>query len=222
MSRIASITLGVLLSALAGQDATAQWNVARFGAEKNRAYTTIGLDPAIITSVGIASVGSLVDRDMQISGEVGIVTAKIDTRDFRAKLGIQASLVRWRSVNLTGSATFITRGTDNSIYRGFNFGADLTAGLGVYRPRWFAAGDFGKDKAIITHITHSEWYRTNFYPDAKDGWYLDAGGTYHYGLVSGFTVRKAEVMARMGLLRTERYNQLMPPAYGSVGVGFGL
>jgi len=88
MSRIASITLGILLSTLVAQDATAQWNVARFGAEKNRAYTTIGLDPAIITSVGFASVGSLVDRDMQISAEVGVVTAKIDTRDFRAKLGI--------------------------------------------------------------------------------------------------------------------------------------
>jgi len=222
MSRIASITLGILLSTLVAQDATAQWNVARFGAEKNRAYTTIGLDPAIITSVGFASVGSLVDHDLQIAAEVGVVTAKLDTRDFRTKLGIQTSLVRWRSVNLTGSATFITRGTDNSIYRGFNFGADFTAGLGVYRPRWFAAGDFGKDKAIITHVTHSDWYRTHFYPDAKDGWYLDAGGTYHYGLVSGFTVRKAEVMARMGLLRTEHYKQLMPPAYASVGVGFGL
>jgi len=31
--------------------------------------------------------------------------------------------------------------------------------------------------AIITHLTHSDWYRENIYRDAKDGWYLDADGT---------------------------------------------
>jgi hypothetical protein len=220
MIRITSITMGILLSALVARDAAGQWNVARFGTEPNRVYTTFGLDPAFVTSAGYGRVVPLFGHDFQLTGDAGVVTASVDTKDFRARLGTQTSLVAWRSVYLTGSATFITRGTDNAIYRGFNFGADLTGALGVYRQGWFAAGEFGKDKAIVTHITHSDWYRRTYYPDAKDGWYLDAGGTYHYGVAGGVSLGRAEVSGRAGWLRTEDFNEMMPPVYASVGVGF--
>lgn len=222
MNRMTSITLGILLSVLVARDAAAQWNVARYGADRNRVYTTFGLDPAFVASVGYGRVLRVSGHDLQLVGEVGVATAHLDTRDFRARLGVQTSLVRWRSVQLTGSATFITRGTENSIYRALNFGADFTGALGLYRHGWFLAGEFGKDKAIITHVTNSAWYRTYFYPDAKDGWYLDAGGTFHYGMAGGFALGKAEVVGRFGLLRTERFDDMMPPMYASLGLGFGF
>ncbi len=224
MSRISSMTpiVGIVLSALVAGDAAAQWNVARFESQRGRVYTTFGLDPAFVTSVGYGRVVPVRGHGVQLTGDVGVVTASVDVNDFRARLGIHTSVVRWRSVNLTGSATAITRGTENSVYKGINFGADFSGTLGLYRPRWFAAAEGGFDKAVITHVTHSDWYRRNVYPDAKDGWYLDAGGTYRYGLAGGFVVGRTELMARLGLLRTERFNQLMPPAYASVGVGFGL
>lgn len=222
MNRMTSITLGILLSVLVARDAAAQWNVARYGADRNRVYTTFGLDPAFVASVGYGRVLRVSGHDLQLVGEVGVATAHLDTRDFRARLGVQTSLVRWRSVQLTGSATFITRGTENSIYRALNFGADFTGALGLYRHGWFVAGEFGKDKAIITHVTNSAWYRTYFYPDAKDGWYLDAGGTFHYGMAGGFALGKAEVVGRFGLLRTERFDDMMPPMYASLGLGFGF
>ena len=222
MIRIRSITLGAVLATLVTGEAAAQWNVARFSTARKNVYTTFGLDPALVTTVGIANVGTLIGRDVQLSGDVGMVTASADTRDFRARLGMKTSLVRWRSVSLVGSATAITRGTDNSIYRGYNFGADFTAALGVYRPRWFAAADFGKDKAVITKVTFSDWYRANGYAGAKDGWYLDAGGTLHHGIAAGVAVRRAEIVTRLGWLRSEDFNSLMPPVYATVGLGFGL
>jgi hypothetical protein len=222
MKRISSITLGLLLSAVVARDAAAQWNVARFGTERNRMYTTFGLDPAFVSSVGYARVAPVAGHYFQLAGDVGVVTAGMDTRDYRARLGTQTSLLQWRSMHLTGSATFITRGTENSVYRGLNFGADVTGSLGVYRHGWFTAGEFGFDKAIITHLTHTDWYRKNFYPDAKDGWYLDAGGTYHYGLAGGFALGRTEVVGRVGLLRSERFNELATPGYVSLGVGMGF
>jgi hypothetical protein len=159
---------------------------------------------------------------VQLAGDIGIGAAGMDPEDFRARLQAFSSLLHWRSVHLTGSAAFITRGTENSIYRGLNFGADLTGGVGVYRPGWFVAGEFGFDKAIITHITHSEWYRKYFYPEAKDGWYLDAGGTYHYGVSSGVSLGRMELLGRFGWQRTEEFEALQPPVYASVGVGFGF
>ena len=130
--------------------------------------------------------------------------------------------MRWGSLHVTGSAMAITRGTENTVYRGYNFGADVTGTLGVYRNRWYAAAEFGKDKAVITYIEHTDWYRTHFYPDADDGWYLDAGGTFHYGLTTGLTVGRAQLFGRFGFLRTEDFNDVTPPMYASMGIGIGF
>lgn len=223
MSRTSSIVLGaVLLSALVTRDAAAQWNVARYGTDRNRVYTTFGLDPAFVATVGYGRTIPLFGRDFQLTGDVGLATAQLDTRDFRARVGVQTTLVRWRSLHLTGSATFLTRGTENLIFRGLSFGSDFTGTAGVYRHGWFAAGEFGFDKAIITHVTNSAWYKTYYYPGARDGWYLDAGGTFHYGVSSGFALGRMEVVGRFGWLRTETWDQVMPPLYASVGLGFGF
>ena len=152
--------------------------------------------------------------------EAGVVTAKLDARDYRARLQAQTSIVTWRSLRLVGSAAFITRGTENSIYRAINFGSDFTGTVGVYRPHWFLGGEFGFDKAIITHLTQSDWYREYFYPDAKDGWYLNAGGNFHYGPVGGVAIGPAEVVVRAGWRRTEDFKDVTPPMYGVLGVGW--
>ena len=223
MSRISSITPGVLLlSAFLAVDAAAQANVARFSTDRNRVFASFGLDPALVVSLGYGHVLPVASHNFELVGDVGVVAARLDPHDFRVRLGTQTSLVRWRSLNLTGSATFITRGTENTIYRGLNFGSDFTGTLGAYGHRGFAAAEFGFDKAIITHVTNSAWYRTNFYPDAKDGWYLTGGGTYHSGLAAGLALGRAEVVGRAGLRRSENFKEVMPPMYGSIGLGFGF
>lgn len=222
MTRSLRIVVALVVSGLGARDAAAQWNVARFGAARNQLYSTFGLDPAFVASVGYGRVVPMLGREWQLGAEVGVVAANVDTRDFRARLQARTTVVRWRSLRLVGSAAFITRGTENSIYRALNFGSDFTGALGVYRRRWFMAGEFGFDKAIITHITHSDWYRTYFYPEAKDGWYLNAGGTYHYGLAGGVAIGPTELALRAGWLRTEHFNDMMPPIYASLGVGFGF
>lgn len=219
MKKLPLVVLGVTLSLSLTSAASAQWNVARFDSGANRIYATFGLDPAFVPTVGYARVVSVFGHRLQLAGDVGLVAAEADARDFRARLHASTSIVRWRSLHLTGSTAFITRGTDNSIYRGVNFGMDLTGTLGIYRSGWFFAGEFGFDKAVITHVSHSDWYRDYFYAEARDGWYLDAGGTFHYGLVGGVTVGRAELLLRIGQLRTEEFNELTPPFYASVGLG---
>jgi hypothetical protein len=218
MTRLTKIIMGLLLLA-AAQDTRAQWNVARFEASRNYAYTTFGLNPAVVPAVGYGRVVRLADHNFQFTADLGVVAASLDVSDFRGRLAVQTSMVRWRSVHFAGSATFITRGTENSIYNGFNFGADFTGALGVYRGSWFAAGEFGFDKAIVTYIEHSDWYRTYYYAGAKDGWYLATGGTFHYGFAGGIPLGRAEVIGRFGWTQTEDFNDLMPPMYASLGVG---
>ncbi len=223
MNRTARILAGaLLLSALVAREAAAQWNVADFGRDRNRVYVTFGLDPAFVLTLGYGRVVSVAGHDVQLTGDVGVVTAHLDAGDFRVRLGSQTTLLSVGSVRLTGNATFVFRGTDNSIYRAIDFGSDFTGTLGVYRHGWFAAGEIGFDKAIVTHITNSAWYRAHFYPEAKDGWYLASAGTAHYGLAGGLKLGGTELVGRVGMLRTERGNALMPPMYASVGMGVGF
>jgi len=222
MRNTRGIIFAVLLTFLWADGAFAQWNVARFDSNRNRVYASFGLNPALVSSVGYGRVVSLAGHDFHLVTEAGVAAAHLDVNDYRARIGVESSIVRWRSLHLTGRATFITRGTKNSIYSGFNFGADLTGTVGIYRRGWFAAGEFGFDKDVVTHLTHSTWYKTYFYPEAKDGWYLAAGGTWHYGIVTGIAVGDAEIIAGAGFLRTEEFNDMLPPMYASLGLGFGF
>ena len=222
MKPITMIAAGIFLSMIAAQDAAAQWNVARYGTGQNRVYAIFGLDPAVVTSVGYGRVMPAFGHGIELSGDVGLATAHFDAHDFRARISVNTSVLHWRSIHLTGRVTALARGTKNDVYNGFNFGADITGGVGVYRPRWFAAGEFGKDKSIVTHVAHTDWYRDHYYPDAKDGWYLDTGGTFHYGIVTGLTVGRTDLVARAGLRRTEDWNEVSPPMYASIGVGFAF
>jgi hypothetical protein len=220
MNATLRLAIGLVLPALMAGNLAAQWNAGRSGSDRNQLYTTFGLDPALVASVGYGRVVPMIGREWQLTAEAGVVAPDYDTRDFRARMQVRTTLLHWRSLCLLGSAAFITRGTENSIYRGFNFGADFTGAAGVYRRSWFLAGEFGFDKAIITHIAHSDWYRRHFYPDAKDGWYLTGGGTFHYGFTGGLALGRAELMVRAGWLRTEDFNEMQPPMYGSLGLGF--
>jgi len=219
VNRMLRVAVALMSLVLAARDAAAQWNAARLGTGANRVYTTVGFDPAVVTSLGYVRVVRIFGHPIAMSGEAGIAAAELDTRDFRAQVGAFSSIVHWRSLHLTGRAAFITRGTENSIYQGLNFGSDFTGTAGMYRPGWFLAGEFGFDKAIITHITHSDWYRRYFYPDARDGWYLTGGGTFHYGGVAGVSIGHVELMGRAGWRRTENFNDVVPPMYVSLGAG---
>lgn len=214
------ILIVALMMVVGARQADAQWNVARFGAANpNHTYVVFGFDPALVTSVGYARDMRIAGQPWQLGAEVGVVAADFDVQDFRARLVARSALLQWRSMRLIGSAAFITRGTENTIYRALNFGADFTGTVGVYQQRWFLAGEFGYDEAIITYLTHSDWYREHYYPDAKDGWYLNTDGTFHYGLTTGVAIGQTEIAIRAGQRRTEDFQELSQPFYVAMGVG---
>ena len=216
------IVLTLALGALVGTQAEAQWNVARFGERSNIVYSSYGLDPAMVLTAGYGRVVPIFGHRFQFVVDGGMVMARADANDFRARVGVRTALLSWRSLALTGNMAFVTRGTENSIYRGLNFGSEFALTAGVYRRGWFVASEFGRDKDIITHLTHSDWYRRYYYPQAKDGWYLNAGGTYSYGLTAGVALGRTEVVVRAGRLVTEKFDQMLPPMYASLGIGVGF
>jgi hypothetical protein len=220
MNSTTKLAIGLMLSTLTVGELSAQWNIVRTGAQRNFGYASVALDPAVIASAGYVRTVSVFGHDVQLGAEGGIVAAGWDARDFRGRAQVRTSLLHVGILRVIGSAAFIARGTENSLHRAFNFGSDFTGTAGLYRRGWFLAGEFGFDKAIITHITHSDWYRRNVYAGAQDGWYLTGGGTFHYGVTGGLTIGQAEVAVRAGLLRTEDFNELVTPGYATASLGF--
>lgn len=95
--------------------------------------------------------------------------------EFKTKPGV---LIRWYEFNNFQFSTRthgIFRRYENDFVRMLNFGSDLAGIIGYYHPKWFASGEFGFDKAIVTHFKHSELYKSR-YPDVKDGWYEPTPG----------------------------------------------
>lgn len=210
----------VLALAFVTSSANAQWNAARFDSTKAWTYASFGLDPAFVAAVGAAGVIPGWTKT-QVGAEFGSVVAAFDLRDWRARATARTSAVRWGAFRITAEEAVIARGTSNSIYSALNLGGAVTFTAGLYRRRWFAATEGGFDKAIVTRITNSDWYRTYYYADAKNGWYLTPGGTFHAGLTGGVSIANIELTARAGTVRTERWNAMTPPMYVSLGAGVG-
>jgi hypothetical protein len=214
--------VALLVAGLAARDAAAQWNAERFegGPARNHLYTTVEIEPTVIRSVGYGRVVSLFGEEWQLGAEFGVVGADLDPRDVRARLHTRTTLVGWRSFRVVGGMGFVTRATENSMTRAVTFGADFGVAPGVYRDRWFLAGEFGLDKAVITHTAYSDRYREEIDPDAKNGWLLHLDGIVRYGVAAGVAIGPAELALRAGWRETEDFNPVTQRTYAGVGLGF--
>ncbi|MBL8958871.1 MAG: hypothetical protein JNJ98_03390 [Gemmatimonadetes bacterium] len=197
----------------------AQWNVARFDSAGARAWLTGGLDPAVIASVGFAGVVRPNGHAVQLGVEGTLGGGTFDVGDYRLRILGTSSMLQLGAFRLATSAAFVTRGTRNTVYRATNMGADVGATVGHYRPRWFLAAEGGFDKAIVTHVAFTRTYREVHHPEARSGWYVDTGGNWRYGVMSGVTIGRTEFVVRAGIPRTEGNRSLVVPAYLTVGIG---
>ena len=139
--------------------------------------------------------------------------------DFKAKIGGQVCVYNFHDFRFSASVHGIYRRYENPLVRLQNFGSEMSGIVGYYRPRWFAAGVFGFDKAIVTHFKHSDTYKEYTFAGVRDGWYEPAtGGNFHYGLQTGFSMKKSELTLSLGKLITQDFKtKPFLPFYAQVG-----
>ncbi len=122
--------------------------------------------------------------------------------DFKVRLGGQVEVIRRGGFSATVKVYSPFRRFENSLVRLINFGGEFSGVAGFYRKHWYVAGEFGFDKAIATHVRHTDLERET-YPDARDGWYVPTGGNYFYGLQAGVSFGKSDVSLKAGNLATQ-------------------
>jgi hypothetical protein len=138
--------------------------------------------------------------------------------DFKVRIGGQVDLLKFGDVHLSGQWYGIFRRQQTDFVRLTSFGSEASGVLGYYRRHWFVAGEFGFDKAIVTHFKHTAAYR-DVYPEVEDGWFEPAtGGNYHYGLQTGCNFGRNAITLKAGWLTSQNWTRKPTvPYYAAVG-----
>lgn len=118
--------------------------------------------------------------------------------DFKTKVGGQVRVYQLNDFRFSARVQGVFRRYQNDFVRQANFGSDMAGTVGYYRSKWFVAGEFGFDKAIVTHFKHSNLYKEDF-AQVKDGWYEPSvGGNFYYGIQAGFSFEKNDLTLKAG------------------------
>jgi hypothetical protein len=178
-----------------------------------------GLQSGVVTSVGYARGLQLdaIGRTLMPFAQATMLVARPDLRDYALRVGGQVSLLAIGWFDLSTQLAFELAGTENSIYTATALRSDVALLAGHYGRRWFTVAEAGHDRAWLTYIENSDWYRNNFYADARDGWYSGTGGKLRAGAKGGVTIGAVEVVLRAGVTRTETLRELDLPFYATLG-----
>ncbi len=117
--------------------------------------------------------------------------------DFKTKIGGQLNLLKAGNFYTAVKAYGVIRRFQNDMVRMMNFGSEFSATAGIYKNKWFMAAEAGFDKAITTHIKHSDLAR-EYNPGLETGWYIPTGGNFLYGLQGGYSFKRNDVFVKLG------------------------
>ncbi len=193
-------------------------NLSQLGAEPNRVFVKTGAEYAFVAGVGYSHALPFLDRHLVLSAEATVPWAAFDLSDYSVRVGALVPIVGAAGWNLAGSLAPIVRGTESTISRMTNVGADLAIVGGYYTRSWFAAVEAGLDLAVSTNVTHSDDYRMTVYADAKDGWYANPGGNVRAGVQAGMAFDRYDVIVRAGQVRDVSGDPPLFPFYATVAV----
>lgn len=143
--------------------------------------------------------------------------------DFKVRLAGQIEVIQLDGFSATLKLMSSLRRYENPMVRIVSFGSDLALVTGYYAPTWHAAGEFGFDKSIVSHLKHSDIMRSNF-PQIRDGWFIPTGGNYYYGIQAGKTLGETfDFSLRLGATKAQaRDEDAVVPFYGQIGLSVRL
>ncbi len=143
--------------------------------------------------------------------------------DFKIKMGGQVRLYKIRHFQFSTSVQGLYRRYENPLARMQNLGAELSVTAGYYKPKWFVAGKFGFDKAMFTHLKHTDIFQENIYAEVRDGWYSASGGNFRYGIQAGYSFRQHDLTVEIGKAVSQDFKTTpLIPYYLQVGYNFKI
>lgn len=191
---ITSLILIITLPALMGQNIN--WRTT--DSTNNMAYLNFGYDFGVTLQGGYGlKLGK--QKPIFLSADIAAPMGRNLTDELKTRIGGQIEVYHKNRFSVTALAFANFRKHRTELVRMLSFGSELSLVAGHYRPSWFIAGELGFDKAIVTHLKHSE-VQLDFYPDTFNGWLKPAGGHIFCGITGGKKLGKhMELNLRVGI-----------------------
>lgn len=160
------------------------FNLVNTSSEVNQmAYVSFGLEYSMSTRLAYAH-RAKTQGPVWVLVDISVPKGTKILDDFKTRLGAQVIV---KSVNKFALSTRVQanyRQYQQELVTMKSFGGEITAILGRYNPKWAIEAELGFDKAIATHLNHTELFKDN-YSKVSDGWYVPTGGNWHYGFTVG-------------------------------------
>lgn len=152
-----------------------------------------------------------------LQAEYSLPAGKKLLDDFKVKIGAEVCALQLKNFRIAGRVQGVFRRTQNDFVRLLNFGSDMSVTAGYYKRKWFAAGEIGFDKAIVTHFKHFSSYK-DVYPMVQDGWFdPSTGGNFYYGLRAGCSIKRNDIYIKAGRTLTQNFSEDLLPFYAELG-----
>ena len=218
MKNIIAAMIIMMAVSEAGYSQNINWRSLRED-QRNVVQLNGGYDFGATAQVGYARSFSLI-RPIVVGLDYSFPMGSSLTDDFKARLGGQVEIVEIGGFSATIKIYSNFRRYENQMVRIVSFGSDFGLLAGYYASTWYAAGEFGFDKAIVSQLKHSDIMRANF-PAIRDGWYLPTGGNYYYGIQGGKTIGEMfELSLRLGATSAQDHDENAAiPLYLQLGLG---
>ena len=218
MKNIIAAMIIMMAVSEAGYSQNINWRSLRED-QRNVVQLNGGYDFGATAQVGYARSFSLI-RPIVVGLDYSFPMGNNLTDDFKVRLGGQMEIVEIGGFSATIKIYSNFRRYQMQLVRIVSFGSDFGLLAGYYTSTWYAAGEFGFDKAIVSQLKHSDIMRANF-PGIRDGWYIPTGGNYYYGIQGGKTIGETfEISLRLGATSAQDHDENDAiPLYLQLGLG---
>jgi len=185
--------------------------------QKNAVYTEVGIDYAIFAlNAGYARrIGN-----WTILGEFTQTLPEPGLKNFRATLSAQYNVKaggRWLLPLRVGVKV---ANDDNPLSQITGLGFTVNLMPGYYASRFALASELAFDRIQAAYFVHSDRYRQNYFPEAKDGWYSSTATHWRLGLRTAYLFNRTELIVRGGYQAGGEYDKFVPRFYALLGVSY--
>lgn len=190
----------------------------------NRVYLMGGIEPGVMTTLGYErdiAIKSL-DRTISLYTELGLSIMRLDIENSNYELGVRLPLWEWRSLKIidnlyTTMGSINTHNFDSTV---FTLGSEIN--MGYYGTYGYITTLIEYEKFLFSHLIHTDYYRSTYYPNAVDGWYKSSGGMFQFGLKGGFSLWNTDISLEIKKGFTEQFNTYASPLHINILVGYSF
>lgn len=145
----------------------------------------------------------------------------LGTSNIRTEIGLKTWQGTFKKFNIRNSLAFVHTHSTNKAGNYDGLGLNLITNVGFTFNRFGIGLDLQYNPFFATHIKHSDYWKTYFYSDAKDGWYSLTSNNLRMGLYMSELLgkqKKTELNLKGGYQSSGQYDKLIPNIYFIIGL----